>query len=100
VRRSHPAERGRARWGTAAIVAPDGEFRFKFDPDLVPRIGLWVNAGAWSGAGGEPYYNLALEPCMGAQDSLQEAFETYGQYEILPAKGTRTWWLEASLDAR
>ncbi|MDP9381556.1 MAG: hypothetical protein M3Q29_15690 [Chloroflexota bacterium] len=34
---------------------------------------LRVRAGGWSGTGGQPYYNLALEPCIGAQDSLQEA---------------------------
>jgi galactose mutarotase-like enzyme len=85
------------RKGWAALRARDGaEFRFAFDPGLVPQVGLWLNAGGWSGAGGEPYYNLALEPCIGAQDSLQEAVERYGQYGTLPAHGVREWWIEAS----
>ncbi len=83
--------------GYAALVAKDGEFRFTFDPIILPQVGLWVNAGGWSGTGGEPYYNLALEPCIGAQDSLEEAVEHYRQYKTLPAHEVHTWWLEVHL---
>jgi len=84
--------------GAAALVARDGAFRFVFDVELLPQIGLWVNARGWSGTGGQPYYNLALEPCIGAQDSLAEAAETYDNYGLLPKGGTREWWLEVHLD--
>jgi galactose mutarotase-like enzyme len=86
--------------GHATLQASDGAFHFAFDPALVPQIGLWINAGGWSGTGGEPSYNVALEPCIGAQDSLQEAVERHGQYALLPAHGLRTWWLEVTLEAR
>ena len=83
--------------GWASLEAQDGALRFNFDPKLVPQVGLWFNAGSWSGAGGAPYYNLALEPCIGAQDALTEAVERYDQYALLPPGGARSWWLETQL---
>lgn len=83
--------------GWAELVTHDGLLRFEFDPELVPQVGLWVNAGGWAGIPDNPYYNLGLEPCMGAQDSLQEAVERYGQYESLQAGKVREWWLEVTL---
>lgn len=83
--------------GWTALLVQDGAFRFEFDPELVPRVGLWLNAGGWSGIPGDPYYNLGLEPCIGAQDSLQEAVEHYGQYECLQAGSIREWWLDVTL---
>lgn len=83
--------------GWAVIEADDGAFRFSFDPELIPQVGLWLNAGGWSGSGGEPPYNLALEPCIGAQDSLFEAVTRHQQYAMLTPHGSRTWWLETML---
>lgn len=83
--------------GWAALVAADGEFRFTWDPALLPQVGLWLNAHAWSGTGDTPYYNLALEPCIGAQDSLEEAVLEHKQYAVLPTRGERTWWLDVHL---
>ena len=83
--------------GWVALVAREGELRFRFDPALLPQVGLWLNAGGWAGDGDEPYGNLGLEPCIGAQDALDEAVERWGLHETLPAGGLREWWIEAHL---
>jgi hypothetical protein len=35
-------------------------------PDEVPQVGVWINCRGWAPAGRQPYYNLALEPCIRA----------------------------------
>jgi len=85
--------------GYAVLGTEKEEFCFTFDPAFL-QIGLWVNAHGWSGTGEKPYYNLALEPCIGAQDSLEEAVGQYGQYRTLSAHGTETWWLEVHLNMK
>ena len=47
--------------------------------------------------GGTPYFNMGLEPCIGAQDSLSEAVSKYDLFAKLPPHGRRTWWLEIEL---
>lgn len=85
--------------GWARLVAAGGALRFSFDVREVPQIALWLNAGGWSGIGGEPYYNLALEPCIGAQDSLEEAVLQHKQYAVLRAGESRRWSLGIELGA-
>jgi hypothetical protein len=70
-----------------------------WDVTLLPQLALWINLGYWAAVGGEPYYNLGLEPCIGAQDSLAEAVTRSQQYALLPAGATRSWWLEVELTA-
>ncbi len=84
--------------GQAALYTADGKLEFAFDPRSVPQLGIWLNIGGWAGDGGEPFEHLAIEPCIGAQDSLQEAVEKFDTYAVLPAGATREWWLEVSLD--
>jgi galactose mutarotase-like enzyme len=83
--------------GWAALQASDGELRLRWDTALLPQVGFWMNLGAWSGDGGEPYYNLGLEPCIGAQDSLAEAVTRHNLFATLAPGATRTWWLELEL---
>ena len=64
------------------------------DPKLVPNVGLWMNFGGWAGISAVPnYYNLAIEPCIGAADSVTDAMSN-GTAGWLPAHGERRWWLE------
>ena len=56
-----------------------------------------MNLGAWAVDGGVPYYNLGLEPCIGAQDSLAEAVTERNLFATLSPRGSRAWWLEMEL---
>ena len=49
--------------------------------------------------GGVCDYNLGLEPCIGAQDSLADAVTQYNLYAVLPPHGSKNWWLEIELTA-
>jgi galactose mutarotase-like enzyme len=84
--------------GWARLVARDGALLMRFDVTEIPQVALWLNAGGWSGIGGEPYYNIALEPCIGAQDSLAEAVTHNREYAVLRPGETRRWSLTVDLD--
>lgn len=85
--------------GWTTLRAADGEFQMQWDVAQLPQLGIFMNLGAWSGDGGTPNYNLGLEPCIGAQDSLADAVTQYHLFETLPPHGTRAWWLEVALVA-
>lgn len=85
--------------GCTALIDPQAgaRFEFRFDPALVPQVGLWLNYGGWSGkAGAPPYYNIGFEPCIGGRDRLDLAMEA-GEYGLLPAESALDWWLEIRL---
>lgn len=86
--------------GCATLRAADGEFRMRWDANRLPQLGLWLNLGMWAGDSGAPYYNLGLEPCIGAQDSLYEAVTQYHLFETLDAASARSWSLEVELAVR
>lgn len=72
-------------------------FRFRFDPLLIPSVGLWLNYGGWAGApGAPPYYNIGLEPCIGLADRLDTALQA-GDVLTLRGHEQRRWWLETEL---
>lgn len=84
--------------GWTRLIAHDGSLHMRFDVAEIPQVALWFNAGGWTGIGGEPYYNIALEPCIGAQDSLAEAVRDYRQYAILRPGEIRRWTLAVDLE--
>ena len=85
-------------WAALSDPADGAAFRVSFDPTLVTHLGLWLNYGGWAGAAGaEPYYNLGLEPCIGAPDTLDTAVDHWGEYGALPPKGSQAWWLQMTL---
>jgi galactose mutarotase-like enzyme len=69
---------------------------FHVDRSTVPQIGIWINCGGWAPAGKSPYYNLAVEPCIGAPDQLERAVD-WGLAQSLHPGETRTWTLEVWL---
>jgi galactose mutarotase-like enzyme len=68
-------------------------------PDEVPQVGVWINCGGWAPAVRQPYYNLGLEPCIGAPDRLADAVERWGTAQTLAPGEERRWSLEVTLPA-
>ena len=83
--------------GWASLRAHDGELQMRWDVALLPQVAAWMNFGAWAADGGSPYYNLGLEPCIGAQDSLAEAVIDHNLFTTLPPLALKTWRLEIEL---
>lgn len=85
-------------WAVLSDPRDGAAFRFEFDPRLVPHLGLWINYGGWAGVpDAAPYFNLGLEPCIGAPDSLDVAVNQWNDYGMLPPNGTGEWRLEMTL---
>jgi galactose mutarotase-like enzyme len=85
--------------GQAGIRAADGALRMRWDVSLLPQVALWMNLGAFGMDGGAPYYNLGIEPCIGAQDSLALAVTDEGLSALLEPRAAREWWMEIELTA-
>ncbi len=83
--------------GWAALHADDGELQMRWDVNLLPQVAVWMNFGALGMDGGSPYFNMGLEPCIGAQDSLADAVNKYNLFATVPPRESKTWWLEIEL---
>jgi hypothetical protein len=83
--------------GWASLRAHGGELKMRWDVTLLPQVAAWMNFGAWAADGGTPYYNLGLEPCIGAQDSLADAVTLHNLFATVSPYGSKTWWLEIEL---
>jgi galactose mutarotase-like enzyme len=66
-------------------------------PEEVPQVGVWINCAGWAPAGRQPYFNLALEPCIGAPDRLQDAVESWDAAQTLAPGEERRWSVEVRL---
>lgn len=85
-------------WAELTDPADGARFRFEFDPSVVTHLGLWINYGGWAGApDAEPYFNLAIEPCIGAPDTLDTAVNHWQTYGVLPANESLDWGLNLTL---
>jgi hypothetical protein len=79
-------------------IVQGGELRLQFDPSEVTHMGLWLNYGGWSGAPGAPaYYNVGIEPAIGAQDDLALAVKHYDDHGELPPNGRQAWQVDLLL---
>jgi galactose mutarotase-like enzyme len=89
--------------GTGRMFLTDprrGErLEFVVPPQQVPQVGLWINCHGWAPPGRKPYYNLALEPCIGAPDRLDLAVNQWRTAQTLAPGEERTWSLEVRLPA-
>jgi galactose mutarotase-like enzyme len=60
-------------------------------PEEVPQVGVWINNRGWAPAGRTPYFNLAVEPAIGAPDSLEDAVRDWGTAQTLAPGEERSW---------
>jgi galactose mutarotase-like enzyme len=92
------------REGRMVLTDPRRGERLEFvvRPDEVPQVGVWINCRGWAPSGLNPYYNLALEPCIGAPDRLDIAVRDWRTAQILHPGEERTWsvdvWLRGDSD--
>lgn len=77
--------------------AGDEALRFSWEVSEIPHLALWLNAGAWSGTGGAPYWNLGLEPTTSPCDSLAEAVRAGLERRLHPG-ATLRWSLSLELE--
>jgi galactose mutarotase-like enzyme len=70
---------------------------FEVNPMAVPQVGIWINCRGWAPPGRRPYYNLALEPCIGAPDRLDLAALEWKTAQTLHPGEERRWSLDVRL---
>jgi galactose mutarotase-like enzyme len=81
--------------GRMSLTDPRKGERLEFvvPPGEVPQVGVWINCRGWAPPGRTPYYNLALEPCIGAPDRLDVALEDWHTAQTLAPGEERRWSL-------
>lgn len=70
---------------------------FAVRAEEVPQVGIWINCRGWAPRGRSPYYNLALEPCIGAPDRLDLAVGEWHTAQTLHPGEVRDWGIEVRL---
>jgi galactose mutarotase-like enzyme len=70
---------------------------FRVRPEEVPQVGVWINCRGWAPPGRTPYYNLALEPCIGAPDRLDIAVRDWHTAQTLHPGEEREWSVNVRL---
>ncbi len=85
--------------GRAVLTDPSAgeQLVFEVDASQVPQIGIWINCAGWAPEGRTPYYNLALEPCIGAPDRLDQAVYEWQTAQVLQSGEERSWALTVRL---
>jgi galactose mutarotase-like enzyme len=66
---------------------------FRFDPRLVPFVGIWICQGGWPTSRASKHFTIALEPCLGRPDSLEEAVKR-NECVVLRGGESLQWWME------
>lgn len=85
--------------GRMALIDPRRGERLEMlvRPEEVPQVGIWINNQGWAPPGRQAYSNLALEPAIGAPDSLDEAVRDWKTAPTLEPGEARSWGLEVRL---
>ena len=80
------------REGRAAVIEDGVRLEIAFGVDEIPNIGLWINRGGWTPfKRGKGYQNIALQPSIGAPDTLEEALGAWKNAHWLEAGKSRRW---------
>jgi hypothetical protein len=69
---------------------------FRFDPTLIPYLGIWICLGGWPAGKTTKQFTVALEPCNGRPDSLEEAIKR-DECALVEGHAGRRWWLEMEI---
>jgi len=85
--------------GRMVLVDPRKGERLEMEvrPEEVPQVGMWINCEGWAPPGRTPYYNLALEPCIGAPDRLDLAVRDWHTAQMLHPGEERRWSVRVRL---
>ena len=78
--------------GKATLRQGQDELEVSFDTSEVSHLGVWINNQGWTPFKKErPYMNLAIEPCLGAPDSLSDALGDWKKAQWLEPGEVRSW---------
>jgi hypothetical protein len=69
----------------------------RFDPQLVPYIGIWICQGGWPTSRTAKHFTVALEPCSGRPDSLEEAIKR-NECAVIRSLESMQWWMEIEVN--
>ena len=71
---------------------------FRFDSDIVRYVGIWICQGGWPPTRTSKQFTVALEPCTGRPDSLEEAIQRE-ECSIINSHATMRWRLQIEVAA-
>ena len=82
------------REGRAAVIQDGVRLEVSFSVEDVPHVGVWINRGGWTPfKRGKPYSNIAIAPCIGSPDTLEEALGAWKSAAWLEPGAPRRWSL-------
>jgi hypothetical protein len=79
------------------LPSEDEGIAFRFDPRLVPFVGIWICQGGWPTSRSVKHFTAALEPCFGRPDSLEEAIRR-NECAVLRGYESMRWWMEIEVN--
>jgi len=84
--------------GFAGLYYPETNrtLLFKFDPADIPYVGLWLCYGGWPVDSPKKQFTIAIEPCNGRPDKLQNAIQRR-ECQVLAPHESKTWHLSISV---
>ena len=69
---------------------------FRFDPEMIPYVGIWICQGGWPPSRSVKQFTVALEPCTGRPDSLERAIQRQ-ECSKLKGHASKRWWLQVDV---